>query len=86
MTFACQFDNNLFALLLFEGICHSNSKNQSISLQRAKVGVGLQNRTQTTSRARSWSTEYNSYNERGSELVRNELTLLVPRPERSVML
>jgi hypothetical protein len=24
---------NLFALLLFEGICHSNSQNKSISLQ-----------------------------------------------------
>jgi hypothetical protein len=24
LMFACQFDNNLFALLLSEGICHSN--------------------------------------------------------------
>jgi hypothetical protein len=54
MMFACQFDNNLFALLLFEEICHSNSKNESISLQRATLGSGLQNRTPTTSGARSW--------------------------------
>jgi hypothetical protein len=47
MMIACQFDNNLFALLLFEGICHSNSKNESISLQRATLGAGLQNRTPT---------------------------------------
>jgi hypothetical protein len=33
MMFACQFDNNLFALLLFDGIYHSNSKNESILLQ-----------------------------------------------------
>jgi hypothetical protein len=39
MMFACQFDNNLFALLLFEGICRSNSKTESISLQRATLGV-----------------------------------------------
>jgi hypothetical protein len=52
--FACQLDNNLFALLLFERICHSNSKNESILynelrlelvyrtelLQRAGLGVG----------------------------------------------
>jgi hypothetical protein len=54
MMLACQFDNNLFALLLFEGNCHSNGKNESISLQRAMLGVGLQNRTPTTSGARSW--------------------------------
>jgi hypothetical protein len=53
MMFACQFDNNLFPLLLFEGSCHSNSKNKSISLQRATLGVGQQNRTPTTSGARS---------------------------------
>jgi hypothetical protein len=41
MMFACQFDNNLFALLLFEGICHSNSKYESISLQRATLGIEL---------------------------------------------
>jgi hypothetical protein len=41
MMFACQFDNNLFAMLLFEGILHSNSKNESIWLQRATLGVGL---------------------------------------------
>jgi hypothetical protein len=29
MMFAYQFDNNLFALPLFEGICHSNSKKES---------------------------------------------------------
>jgi hypothetical protein len=51
--FACYFDKNLFALLLFEGICHSYSQNKSISLQRAKLGLGLQNRI-TTSGARSW--------------------------------
>jgi hypothetical protein len=51
--FACQFDNNLFALLLFEGICYSNSINESISLQRATLGVGLQNRTPTMSGAQS---------------------------------
>jgi hypothetical protein len=56
MMFACHFDKNLFALLLFEGICHSNcSQNKRISLQRANLGVGLQNRTPTTSGARSWS-------------------------------
>jgi hypothetical protein len=44
----------VFALLLFEGICRSNSKNESISLQRATLGAGLQNRTPTTSGARSW--------------------------------
>jgi hypothetical protein len=43
MMFACHFDNSLFALLLFEGICHKNSKNESISLQRAFLGGGLQN-------------------------------------------
>jgi hypothetical protein len=42
MMFACQFDNNLFALLMFEGICHSNSQYESISLQQATHGVGLQ--------------------------------------------
>jgi hypothetical protein len=26
MIFACHFDKNLFALLLFKGICHSNNK------------------------------------------------------------
>jgi hypothetical protein len=31
MMFACQFDNNFYALLLFEGICHSNSEHKSIS-------------------------------------------------------
>jgi hypothetical protein len=51
--FACQFDNNSFALLLFEGMYHSNSKNKIISLQRATLGAGLQNRT-PTSYARSW--------------------------------
>jgi hypothetical protein len=54
MMFACRFDNNLFALLLFEGICHSNSKDKSISLQRATLGAALQNRTPTISGARSW--------------------------------
>jgi hypothetical protein len=49
--FACQFDKNLFALLLFEGISLSNSKNESISLQRAALGAGLQNGTPTTSGA-----------------------------------
>jgi hypothetical protein len=39
MMFACQFDNNLFALVLFEGIRHSNSKDESISLQQATLGV-----------------------------------------------
>jgi hypothetical protein len=53
MMFACQFDNNLFALLLFEGICRSSSKNGSISPQRARAG--LQSRTPMY--------------ERGSELV-----------------
>jgi hypothetical protein len=53
MMFTCPFDNNLFGLLLFEGICHSNSKTERISLQRATLGVGLQNRTPTTSGARS---------------------------------
>jgi hypothetical protein len=24
LMFACQFDNNMFALLLFEGICQNN--------------------------------------------------------------
>jgi hypothetical protein len=54
MMLASQFDNtcNLFALLLFEGISHTNSKTESISLQRAKLGAGLQNRT--ISGARSW--------------------------------
>jgi hypothetical protein len=53
--FACQLDNNLFALPLFEGICHGNSTNNSISLQRATLGAGLQNRTTTTtSGAWSW--------------------------------
>jgi hypothetical protein len=47
----CLFDNNLFALLLFEGICHSNSKNEQISLQRATLRAGLQNRNPTTSGA-----------------------------------
>jgi hypothetical protein len=41
MMFACQFDNNLFALPLSEGICHSNSKNECISLQRAKLCDGF---------------------------------------------
>jgi hypothetical protein len=56
MMFACLFDDNLFALLLFEGICHSNSKNESISdsLQRATLGAGLQSRTLTMSGAWSW--------------------------------
>jgi hypothetical protein len=54
MMFACQFDNNLFALPLFQGICNSKSNNESISLQRATLGDGLQNRTPTTSGARSW--------------------------------
>jgi hypothetical protein len=54
MMFACQFDNNLFVLLLFEEICHSNCKNDRISLQRAMLGAGLQNRTPTTTGARSW--------------------------------
>jgi hypothetical protein len=45
MMFACQFDSNLFALLLFEGICQSNSKNESISLQQAGLGAGLQNKS-----------------------------------------
>jgi hypothetical protein len=54
MMFACQFDNNMFAMLLFEGICHSNSKNESILLQRAMLGAGLQNRAPTASGARSW--------------------------------
>jgi hypothetical protein len=54
MMFARQFDNNVFALLLFERICHSNSKNERISLLRATLGAGLQNRTPTTSGARSW--------------------------------
>jgi hypothetical protein len=48
-----QKKKNLFALPLFEGICHNNSQNKSISL-RAKLGVGLQNRTPTMSGARSW--------------------------------
>jgi hypothetical protein len=52
--FACHFHKNLFALLLFEGICHSNSQNKSILLKRAKLRVGLQNRTPTTSGAWSW--------------------------------
>jgi hypothetical protein len=54
MMFACQFDNNVSALLLSERICRSNSKNESISLQRATLGAGLQNRTLTTSGAWSW--------------------------------
>jgi hypothetical protein len=49
MMFACQFANNLFTLLLLEGIC----KNESISLQRATLAAGLQNRTPTTSAART---------------------------------
>jgi hypothetical protein len=52
--FACQFDNNLFALLLFHRICHSNRKNESISVQQATLGAGLKNRTPTTNGARSW--------------------------------
>jgi hypothetical protein len=40
MMFACHFDKNLFALLLFEGINHSHSQNKSISLERVKLGVG----------------------------------------------
>jgi hypothetical protein len=53
--FACQFDDNLFALLLFEGICHSNIKNEVYRynelrsevfykielLQRAGLGAGM---------------------------------------------
>jgi hypothetical protein len=54
MMFACQFDNSLFVLLLFEGIGISNCKNESISPQRATLGAGLQNRTPTMSGARSW--------------------------------
>jgi hypothetical protein len=54
MMFACQFDNNLLALLLFEGICHSNSKIESIWVHRAMLGARPQNRTTTTSGARSW--------------------------------
>jgi hypothetical protein len=56
MMFACQFDNNLFALILCEGICHSNSKNESKDryVQRATLGAGLQNRTPTRSGDRSW--------------------------------
>jgi hypothetical protein len=54
MMFACQFANNLFALLLFEGIDHSNNQNDSILLQRAMLRAGLQNRTPTTSGPRSW--------------------------------
>jgi hypothetical protein len=46
MMFACQFDNNSFALLFFEGVCHSNSKIES------KVYID----TATTSGVRSWST------------------------------
>jgi hypothetical protein len=60
MTCACQFDNNAFALLLFEGICLLFIKKESISLQQATLEACLQNK--------------NSYNERVSELVRNELT------------
>jgi hypothetical protein len=41
--FACQFGNNLLVLLVFEGICHSNRKNEKYIA--------------TTSYARSWSTE-----------------------------
>jgi hypothetical protein len=54
MMFACQFDKNLIALLLFEGIFFNLFKNESISLQRATLRAGLQNRTPTTSWARSW--------------------------------
>jgi hypothetical protein len=54
MMFACQFYNNLFALLLFEWICRSNSQNENKLPQQATLGVGLQNRTPTTSGARSW--------------------------------
>jgi hypothetical protein len=62
MMFAFHFDNTLFAFLLFEGICLNNSKNESISLQRAMLGAGLQNRT--------------PYNERRrSKLVQNELRM-----------
>jgi hypothetical protein len=49
MMFACPFDNNLFALLLYEGIFCYSFKNESISLQRATLGAGVQNRTPTTS-------------------------------------
>jgi hypothetical protein len=41
IMFACQFDNNLSALLLFEGFCHSYSKNEIISLRRATLAAGL---------------------------------------------
>jgi hypothetical protein len=51
--FACQFDNNLFALLLIEGFVYLFT-NESISLQRAKLRVGLQNRTPTMSGAQGW--------------------------------
>jgi hypothetical protein len=50
---ACHLENTLLEMLLFEGICHSNSKNESISLQRAMLEAGLQNGTPATSRA--WS-------------------------------
>jgi hypothetical protein len=43
MMFVCQFDNNLFALLLFEGI--------------VKVIVKTKVYMATTSYARSWSSE-----------------------------
>jgi hypothetical protein len=50
MTFACQFDNNWFALLLFEGICHTNSKNEKyIATTSYALSWSL-----VTSRARSW--------------------------------
>jgi hypothetical protein len=52
--------HNLYALLLFEGICLLFIKKESISLQRAMLEACPQNK--------------NSYNERVSELVRNELT------------
>jgi hypothetical protein len=53
MMLACQCDDNLFALLLFEVMCHSNSKNES-KLQQATLGAVLQKRTPTMSGARSW--------------------------------
>jgi hypothetical protein len=50
----CQFENNLFVLLLFEGI--GLLFIQSISLQRALVThrAGLQNKTPTTTGAWCW--------------------------------
>jgi hypothetical protein len=53
MTFACRLASNLFALLLFEGICQSNSKYERILLQRGTLTASIQNRT-TTSGAQSW--------------------------------